>query len=479
MKNLFLLILVAVLFAACSTKTTGPEPVSFGGEVLNPKDSVVYLKQLGTSIQDVMEGKVIDTFVLDTNNGIDVKINRNEGLYRIIHGRSFFDVYLAPGKSLYFQFDAANPYETIAFQGKLKKAATYLYERSNVLNELQKQRTAMYALSENEFLAKVDSSRQLLDSMLVQFSTNNSRFNESFIKNQGLSNYYITAIWMVQYPKYRVYYSQADSIAPLSPGYKATLAAIDLNDSSSAHIPAYISFLGAKHEALVSEYYEAHLEEAEADRFAYYKSKWNIADSLFSVPIFSDYFRYTSIRDMVRYESPELDQNLIEGFNKHVKTIAFIEDVNTSIAAWDHLQKGMKAPGFNYESIDGGTVALDSLLGNYVYIDVWATWCGPCKREIPYLKNLERTFHDQPVRFVSVSIDENKRAWRKMVTEQELSGIQLFAEGAWKSTITEQYNINGIPRFMLIDPEGNLISANASRPSGDIEEVLNELLEIN
>tara|TARA_R110001583_G_scaffold35585_3_gene118277 strand:+ start:96801 stop:97814 length:1014 start_codon:yes stop_codon:yes gene_type:complete len=132
------------------------------------------------------------------------------------------------------------------------------------------------------------------------------------------------------------------------------------------------------------------------------------------------------------------------------------------------LGKGDESPKFvDYENFKGGTTSLDDLKGNYVYIDVWATWCGPCKREIPFLKEVEKAYHGKNIEFVSMSIDlaKDHDKWRKMVEEKELGGIQIFADNNWKSDFVRAYKINGIPRFILIDPVGNIVSANAPRPS--------------
>jgi len=141
------------------------------------------------------------------------------------------------------------------------------------------------------------------------------------------------------------------------------------------------------------------------------------------------------------------------------------------------LPKGMVSPSFEeYENFAGGTTSLSDLKGKYVYIDVWATWCGPCKREIPSLKEVETKYHDKNIEFVSISVDDARRsgsdekaheAWKKMVAEKELGGIQLFSDNAWKSDFIQAYKINGIPRFILIDPEGNIVSPDAPRPSSD------------
>ena len=98
---------------------------------------------------------------------------------------------------------------------------------------------------------------------------------------------------------------------------------------------------------------------------------------------------------------------------------------------------------------------------------MWATWCGPCLAEIPSLKKVEKTYHDKNIEFVSLSIDKKKDhdKWKKMVTEKELGGIQLIADNDSSSKFVQDYQIMGIPRFILIDPQGNIVNSNAPRPS--------------
>jgi len=130
--------------------------------------------------------------------------------------------------------------------------------------------------------------------------------------------------------------------------------------------------------------------------------------------------------------------------------------------------KGKKSPIFkNYENYNGGKTSLSDLKGKYVYIDVWATWCNPCKAEIPYLKTLEKEFHGTNIEFVSISVDKPNayENWKTMVKTENLEGIQLFADNNFDSDFIVEYGINSIPRFILIDPEGNIVDANADRPS--------------
>ena len=134
--------------------------------------------------------------------------------------------------------------------------------------------------------------------------------------------------------------------------------------------------------------------------------------------------------------------------------------------AVDNMPKeGEPAIDFNYPDIEGNEISLTSFKGKLVYVDVWATWCGPCKAEIPSLQKLETDYHGKDITFMSVSVDTDKEAWEKMVADKELGGVQLWADG-W-SKITKDYAIFGIPRFLLFDAKGNVISLDAPRPSSD------------
>ena len=138
---------------------------------------------------------------------------------------------------------------------------------------------------------------------------------------------------------------------------------------------------------------------------------------------------------------------------------------NRKLSIINQPQNGESYIDFTYENTAGEDVSLSSFKGSLVYVDVWATWCGPCKAEIPYLKTLEQDYHEQNIVFLSVSVDTNKDQWLKMVQEEALGGVQLWANG-W-SQITKDYAIFGIPRFMLFSEDGKVISNDAPRPSNE------------
>lgn len=139
--------------------------------------------------------------------------------------------------------------------------------------------------------------------------------------------------------------------------------------------------------------------------------------------------------------------------------------------------KGQESPKFvDYENYAGGSMSLDDLKGKYVYIDLWATWCGPCKAEIPFLKKVEKQYHDKNIAFVSISVDRQSAydKWRTMVSDMELTGLQLYAKE--DQTFMDAFKVSGIPRFILIDPKGQVVDPDAPRPSSErLTELFKEL----
>lgn len=135
---------------------------------------------------------------------------------------------------------------------------------------------------------------------------------------------------------------------------------------------------------------------------------------------------------------------------------------------WELLQPGNPAPDFSGVTVSGDTVHLSAFRGKLVFVDVWATWCGPCVAEIPASKSLRQKFatSDKLV-FLNFSLDQNAEAWKKKVlSDPEWKDVQLLeCNTAWARTLKSKYMIWGIPRYMLIGPDGKIINADSPPPS--------------
>ncbi|MDR0866141.1 MAG: TlpA family protein disulfide reductase [Candidatus Symbiothrix sp.] len=140
--------------------------------------------------------------------------------------------------------------------------------------------------------------------------------------------------------------------------------------------------------------------------------------------------------------------------------------------------QGKAAADFSYPDPEGTVHSLSEYQGSVIVVDVWATWCGPCRKQFPFLKKLEKKLQGKDVVFIGISIDDekDKQKWKSMIQSEALPGLQLFA-GKKDSKITIDYKINAIPRYLVFDKKGNLVSDHAPRPdSSDLEEMLEKEL---
>jgi len=167
------------------------------------------------------------------------------------------------------------------------------------------------------------------------------------------------------------------------------------------------------------------------------------------------------------------NSNLVETFALYKEVVKDSKDFAKNEEIYKELAKllpGAEAPDFGIQDVDGNTVQMKDIItnGKVTYMDVWATWCGPCCAEIPYVEKLvEKYKDDSRIQFVSVSLDASLENWHKKLDKDQPTWPQYVMPDAFDSEFATKYNIRAIPRFMLFDGSGKIITVSADRPSSD------------
>ena len=129
------------------------------------------------------------------------------------------------------------------------------------------------------------------------------------------------------------------------------------------------------------------------------------------------------------------------------------------------LKIGDLAPLFSAQSFDGEEIKLEDFRGKYILLDFWATWCGPCVKDIPNLKAVHSSFgQNQRFAMISLSLDDDLDSPKRFVKKNEIEWLQGLL-GDSKTPITRAYGVQGIPSVFLIDPKGKVIARDLHGPS--------------
>ncbi|WP_234570554.1 TlpA disulfide reductase family protein [Rhodohalobacter sp. 614A] len=233
------------------------------------------------------------------------------------------------------------------------------------------------------------------------------------------------------------------------------LATLDNNSELWTLILRPLGNIYARNENLDYENYIGYLEKKE-DELTQPTSKSQLY--LILVRHYEDQDKKDKIRDYA--------QKMVELDAKDF----FVDFALGQLHELESLQIGQPAHVFAAETVQGNSFSLSDLSGEFILLQFWGTWCGPCKPEIPHLKTLYEKHSDRNMTIIGVALDENEKLVQDFTTENEIEWPQILQPKRWGGEIVESYNVAGVPRMYLIDPDGKIVAKDLRG-----EEMVNEV----
>lgn len=447
MKKYFAIFLLPLMVACVK----GPQESTISGTLKNYKDSVVNITSKG--ITETIKLNADKTFTFKTT--IDKPV-----LYSLRTGRkTSVEFYVNPGDVTEFTIDYENVKDGAKFSGKLEATNNYLGEKDKISTKYFSS-VKVFGLDKANFTLKLDSMKNEIDEKIKSIPVS------AIAELEEAGNGYMYKSYLSMYPEYNAYVNNVE-LNPDSADYSA-LEGLDLNNANHLIFSDYIELV--KKSINIDFGKQVSVKDQEtmptAEMLA---KKFALIDSKVTNVEVRDFLKHSELVDNLSYGEFWKLNDLVNKFLTECQTLGYKKVVEDLYNEKQSIAPGKPAPLFRYKDINGKEYALEDLKGKLVYIDFWATWCGPCRHELPYLEEVEKAYEGKKITFISMSMDEDMVAWDKMVKEKKMKGLQLHADGAFKSTVAKDYQIKFIPTFYLIDENGIIITSAAPRPSSGAE----------
>jgi len=445
MKKTTLLLLLCVLYFIGCKKSAQPNFIILSGTIENPFNDSINLED--------KYNRPLKTVYLSDDNSFNDTLKIDKGYYYLIHG-SWNDrklIFLTPSSDLNIVISNQDETSSFSFQGKGENENNYLKEKiqfDKQFKELEN-RKYFYNLDENTFLIQTDS----IYSIRKSFLESHTNLDKDFYKYESFKIEYDRSKKLLAYKKWKGDFIK-DSTFTVSSKFPDPFENIDLSDESLLVHPNYS---GAVFTFINNKYGRFHWNTETLTYLEYIDKE--VENKKIKESLATDFMRLRILRHngitpeaYAKYLSMATDKESI----KKVKT--YFDEINK-------IGKGTISPLFEFHDLNNNLIKLKDLQGKLVYIDIWGTWCIPCVREIPALKKLEEEFRNEDINFVSISINDEKEKLKQFIKENDLKGIQLFFKDGDDEEFFNEYQLQGVPRFILIDREGKIIDAFADKPS--------------
>jgi thiol-disulfide isomerase/thioredoxin len=372
------------------------------------------------------------------------------GMYFFKAGQFGKEIFLSENDSLYLDIETTKRKNGVRYGGTRKAENEYLDGNRNNFWMLE---SYGYEFSPARYASTVRDEWRSGIKRMNRFKTlDNIKPSPDFIAMQkkllAADLLYLTDVY---YPRVFSVYHPNDTLK--FPAFLDKLRSeVNISDSSLVSNSNYLRYVSDYHQAKSAGY-----KNADSAFFS----------SLLAIPSVQvrEAVLFNSLRNRITVVRDSTQRTMMMAMiDPYITTPVYKNALSALMKQLNNIRRGNKAPALVAEAINGKEFSLSDLSRRYVVIDVWATWCGPCKREAPFFDQYAERYTSENVAFVSLSIDEDKNAWKMAASQKSGSVLQLWAKGG-PEELAKNYAVTSIPRFMLIDPKGNIVNAQLPPPS--------------
>jgi peroxiredoxin len=372
---------------------------------------------------------------------------------------------LAAGNDVQLSFDATRPDQTLLFKGVGANANTYLnqaFRQSNQDDEAGRTPSAQApTVRAAELRRLADAYRERRRAALAAFAKAHP-LPSAFVQQQRQALDYEWAAALLAYPAAQSKARQQSGVAALPPGYFDFLPTLHLSQHAAVGQPAFQGLLTAYIAGVLRPLADSLPQESAVAERLYAR-----AGQTFGPTPLRDVVVAQFLLGQINYYHADL-RPWLPTFRAHNRDSTIARDLRQAMRAHQRLTSGQPAPDFTLTDATGKTVSLRELRGKVVYLDFWASWCGPCLAEMPASNDLRKQFAGREVAFVYISLDTKPTAWQQALAAQQLTGpnsVHLRADQEFGSAVALAYGVQSIPSYWLIGRDGRLVQNGAPRPS--------------
>ncbi|MCB0805578.1 MAG: redoxin domain-containing protein [Bacteroidales bacterium] len=183
---------------------------------------------------------------------------------------------------------------------------------------------------------------------------------------------------------------------------------------------------------------------------------------------------YSVDRNSYLFDEQDLEP-VVNKFDPSISESVYVKNLKERVATLKRVAIGQPAVDFTMDDMEGNPVTLSSLYGNYLLVDFWASWCGPCRRENPFVVEAYQQYKDKGFDILGVSLDSKKDKWLEAVEADNLTWHHVSDLKQWNNEASNLYAVKSIPSNVLLDPEGTIIAKNLR--GEELQAKLSELLD--